>query len=63
MSTPEVINKTSDVFGINRDLPLNYTTREAVDNSLLENLTRDKHLVIYGSSKQGKDFSTQELLE
>ena len=46
--------KTSEVFGISRDLPLNYVARESADNVLLDNLTRDKHLVIFGSSKQGK---------
>ncbi len=48
------IIRASDVFGISRDLPLNYTPRESVDDELVEALTRDKHLVIYGSSKQGK---------
>ncbi|HNX52577.1 MAG TPA: hypothetical protein PKI68_02410 [Pontiellaceae bacterium] len=47
-------NKTSDVYGIGRDLPLNYIVRQDVDQRLIDNLTRDKHLVIYGSSKQGK---------
>jgi hypothetical protein len=46
--------RASDVFGISRDLPLNYTPRKSVDDQLVEALTRDKHLVIYGSSKQGK---------
>ncbi|RWA22339.1 hypothetical protein MELE44368_13070 [Mycolicibacterium elephantis DSM 44368] len=46
--------KTSEVFGISRDEPLNYSYRPSVDDELVENLTRDKHLVIYGSSKQGK---------
>jgi hypothetical protein len=50
----EKIHKTSDVYGISRDLPLNYVTRKLVDEALIENLTRDKHLVIFGSSKQGK---------
>lgn len=45
---------TDEVFGINRDVPLNYVARSSADISLVENLTRDKHLVIYGSSKQGK---------
>lgn len=49
-----IIHKTADVFGINRDLPLNYTTRKSADDLLIDSLTRDKHLVIYGSSKQGK---------
>lgn len=43
-----------DVFGINRDLPLNYVVRDSADNVLVNNLARRQHLVIYGSSKQGK---------
>jgi len=50
----EAIHKASDVYGIGRDLPLNYVSRKAVDELLVNSLTRDKHLVIYGSSKQGK---------
>lgn len=46
--------KLNEIFGISRDLPLNYTTRRQVDDSLIDSLTRDKHVVIYGSSKQGK---------
>ncbi|WP_298428633.1 hypothetical protein [Ottowia sp.] len=46
--------KTADVFGISRDLPLNYVERKSADVRLVENLTREKHLVIFGSSKQGK---------
>ena len=45
---------TDQVFGISRDLPINYCERTGVDNKLIRNLTRDKHLVIFGSSKQGK---------
>lgn len=48
------IYKASDVFGISRELPLNYVVRPSADDFLVSNLTRDKHLVIYGSSKQGK---------
>lgn len=51
---PEVIHKAADVYGISRELPLNYVTRKSADEALIENLTRDKHLVIFGSSKQGK---------
>lgn len=43
-----------EVFGINRDLPLNYVERESADTVLINNLARRQHLVIYGSSKQGK---------
>jgi hypothetical protein len=45
---------TDAVYGITRDIPLNYTPRNGVDHKLIENLTREKHVVIYGSSKQGK---------
>ena len=43
-----------EVFGINRDLPLNYVERDSADAVLINNLARRQHLVIYGSSKQGK---------
>lgn len=60
---PEVIYKTVEVFGISRDLPLNYTTRPSVDDMLIDNLTRDKHVVIYGSSKQGKTSLRKNCLQ
>lgn len=43
-----------DVFGMSRDIPKNYVSREYVDEELETNILRDKHIVIYGSSKQGK---------
>ncbi len=60
---PKKINRTADVFGINRDLPLNYTVRDSADGLLLDSLTRDKHLVIYGSSKQGKTSLRKHCLQ
>jgi hypothetical protein len=45
---------TGDVFGVSRELPITYVERRHVDDKLLDNLTRDKHVIIYGSSKQGK---------
>lgn len=45
---------TDEVFGVGRDLPLNYVTRDIVDNKFVESLGRGSHIVIYGSSKQGK---------
>ncbi|MBK6983890.1 MAG: hypothetical protein IPH32_03595 [Bacteroidetes bacterium] len=47
------INKTKEVFGIQRDLPMNYIER-AADKVLIDSLDRSHHVVIYGSSKQGK---------
>lgn len=46
--------KLTDVYGITRDVPLNYIPRDDVDGLLVDSLTRDRHLVIFGSSKQGK---------
>ncbi len=33
---------------------MNYIVRKNVDEKLVDNLTREKHIIIYGSSKQGK---------
>lgn len=48
------VHSVDDVYGITRDLPLNYVGRDHVDDKLTEDLDRGKHIVIYGSSKQGK---------
>ncbi len=54
-STPmKTIHTVDEVFGITRDLPLNYVNREAVDDKLLSELGAGRHIVIFGSSKQGK---------
>lgn len=44
---------TKDVFGIQRDIPLNYVERDA-DKVFKDSLDRGHHIVIFGSSKQGK---------
>jgi len=33
---------------------MNYVDRDAVDGAFIESLARDKHIVVFGSSKQGK---------
>lgn len=35
-------------------MPINYVERNHVDDRLLDNLNRKNHIIIYGSSKQGK---------
>lgn len=50
----EQIHTTDEVFGITRQLPLNYVERLTVDKKLREELDAGHHIVIYGSSKQGK---------
>ena len=47
------INLAKDVFGIQRVLPLNYVERNA-DRIFIDSIDRSHHVVIYGSSKQGK---------
>lgn len=44
---------TQDVFGIQRHVPLNYVERDA-DKVFNDSLDRGHHIVIFGSSKQGK---------
>ncbi len=43
-----------EVYGLSRNIPLNYVERHDVEERLLFNLNRDKHITIFGSSKQGK---------
>jgi len=46
--------KLAEVYGVSRGIPLTYVSRMYVDNKFIDNLTRDKHLVVFGGSKQGK---------
>lgn len=59
----DTAHRTDQVFGVQREVPLNYVTRDAVDGLLIESLTRDKHIVVYGSSKQGKTSMRKYNLE
>lgn len=48
-------SRLDDVYGISREgVPATYVSRTAVDDRFLNEITRDQHIVIYGSSKQGK---------
>jgi hypothetical protein len=48
-------HKLDEVYGIARQgVPLTYVSRPAVDDRFLNEITRDQHIVVYGSSKQGK---------
>ena len=42
------------VFGISRGIPETYQERKNVDDIFKQSIKRKKHLVVYGSSKQGK---------
>lgn len=50
----EKVYSSESVFGISRDLPLNYVIRNDIDLLFNDSLKRNKHVVIFGSSKQGK---------
>lgn len=58
-----ISHSTSDVFGLSRDLPLNYVERKRADDLFINNLSRKQHLVIYGSSKQGKTSLRKHCLD
>lgn len=51
---PTPTTTTLDVFGASRKLPHNYVLRSHVDSAFIESLSQDKHVVVHGSSKQGK---------
>jgi hypothetical protein len=49
-----MIYKTQEIFGITNKIPKTYVYRENVDSVFMRALERQKHIVIYGCSKQGK---------
>src|SRR4051812_39200993 len=46
--------KLQEVFGVSKQRVLSYLEREAVDGFFVKALGSDKHIIVYGSSKQGK---------
>ena len=53
-------HRLDEVFGVARDLPVNYVVREAVDGTFVSSLARDKHIVVFGSSEAGQDLPPEE---
>ncbi len=51
---PEQIRRLPEVFGVSREIPMTYQPRDYVDGKFIDSLARDKHLVVFGGSKQGK---------
>ena len=47
-------HSTSQVFGVGNHVPLTYVVRSGVDDVFQSALDREKHIAVYGSSKQGK---------
>jgi len=56
-------HKLDDVYGVSRDLPINYVTRDAVDGVFVSSLARGRHIVVFGSSKQGKTSLRKHTLD
>lgn len=50
--------KTTDVFGVSNDEIASYIEREEVDAKFIEGLQRNKHIIVFGASKQGKTALT-----
>lgn len=63
METQRDSYKLGEVYGITREVPLNYVVRQDVDEVLIDHLTRDQHIVIHGSSKQGKTSLRKHCLD
>ena len=55
--------ETNNVFGVSNEEIYTYIEREKVDSLFLEGLTKNKHIIIYGSSKQGKTALTNKHLQ
>lgn len=49
-----------EVFGIRKDPVLSYVERKGVDGVFGQALKTDKHIIVYGSSKQGKTALRQK---
>lgn len=58
MATPEAV--LEEVFGISSKPVLSYVERAKVDGRFRDSLVSDRHIVIYGSSKQGKTALRQK---
>jgi hypothetical protein len=54
MMMPDRICKLAAVYGTSRDVPKTYVLRPAIDDRFVNDITRDKHIIIHGGSKQGK---------
>lgn len=54
--------KTIDVFGVSNDQIASYIERNEVDAKFIAGLERNKHIIIFGASKQGKTALTNKHL-
>lgn len=55
--------KTSEVFGVSNKQVASYIEREEVDTEFVKGLELNKHIIIFGASKQGKTALTNKHLQ
>lgn len=55
--------QTHEVFGVSNEMIATYIERPEVDNLFIKGLEKNKHLIIYGASKQGKTALTNKHLK
>jgi AAA domain len=55
--------KTTEVFGVSNEQVFSYIERKQVDERFLEGLQRNKHIIVFGASKQGKTALTNKHLK
>ena len=48
------MTRLTDVFGVSAEPVMSYVVRENIDGLFTSVLKEDKHVVVYGASKQGK---------
>lgn len=53
---------TNQVYGVSNDLIDTYIERVAVDEAFTKGLQKNKHIIVYGASKQGKTSLTNKHL-
>ena len=54
---------TNEVYGVSNELIETYIERQHVDESFINGLKKNKHIIVYGASKQGKTSLTNKHLK
>ena len=49
-----IIRKVNEIYGVSNQMIETYIERTMVDGLFLDGLRRNKHIIVYGASKQGK---------
>lgn len=56
-------DEIKSVFGVRKDMVKSYVDRKSVDDKFIAALNDDKHIVVYGASKQGKSALVKKHLK